>query len=128
LNRAAAPSPVQFKLISLLLFLSHIAYIYLQTYSGLLAFHAVCVRAACSSRDHSSDAIRRRFSSQKYYLWNDCKPRPQLLQSHQGNVLTINCDCSSSRFNDSKQSQSERGLSGSCPSHDTWGVGAKRQT
>jgi hypothetical protein len=44
--------------------LTFIILAFLQTYSGLLAFHAFCVRAACSSRDHPSDAIRRRFSSQ----------------------------------------------------------------
>jgi hypothetical protein len=43
--------------------LTFIILAFLQAYSGLLAFHAFSVRAACSSRDRSSDAIRRRFSS-----------------------------------------------------------------
>jgi hypothetical protein len=63
MNRAVAPSPVQFQLIYLLLSLSHIAYIYIHACipAGLITacFPSLCVRPACSSREHPSDAIRR---------------------------------------------------------------------
>jgi hypothetical protein len=49
-------------MIPLLLSVSHIAYIYIHACipAGLLAacFSCLCVRAACSSREHPSDAIR----------------------------------------------------------------------
>jgi hypothetical protein len=75
MNRAVAPSPVQFKLIPLLLSVLHIAFIYIHACipAGLLVacFSCICVRAACSSREHPSDAIRRCGSHYIFYQITD---------------------------------------------------------